>query len=605
MNLTKDTLNTDETHKYRLTGTIAERCAKLSQICHEYYPNLEILSPYINASTNMKFHCKRCDSTFMRKPYTMLQPSTRTKYGCKKCNTQARTQNKAISLSEALERLHKLFPDIQYISGYTNYHSKAHFKCLKCGKEFNRSWGRFTIAKDGCPYCIHHHWGNNRRKDPNEYEKEFNIKFPNLTLLTPYVSSRRMITVKCNNCGNIWKTKPLTLLRQKYGCNICASKHTGTASRKTLMSFWHELKRVNQDVYIRDKYQGNKVSINVQCKVCSFIWVARPIDLLTGRSRCPQCGLAKHTYERANFCKKYRKVCNKQENESYQHYNQHAFVYCVMQKHPKIRLMSIFKDMNSFVRIKCLRCGRTNYLKADNLLRGFACPMCDRTGSNISKGEQTIASLLSQAGIYYEYPFIPYVLTDKGALHYDFRVYGKYLIEYQGRQHYQAVAYFGGETTFERQQQHDQMKRKWAKDNGFILIEIKYDDPIKEKLVQYFPKVSKCEPNIKYKIDKQHAKFSSSVHLGEDLFGKFNEVKNSLSFNMMLHLSLITIRKHGLKIVHYKYIHACSTNNSHIKTFSLSSDEYTFLKQYRDQFDSISDQIRSLLYTYYLYKTHS
>lgn len=46
------------------------------------------------------------------------------------------------------------------------------------------------------------------------------------------------------------------------------------------------------------------------------------------------------------------------------------------------------------------------------------------------------------------------------------------LIECQGVQHYQAVDYFGGEDTFTHQQENDNIKRQFAQDNNFILLEI-------------------------------------------------------------------------------------------------------------------------------------
>ena len=90
----------------------------------------------------------------------------------------------------------------------------------------------------------------NRRKDPKEYQKEFNAKFPNLTLLTPYITARQNVTVKCNDCGNIWQTMPLTLLTHKYGCTKCSYKHRGISRRQSQKDFWDKLKKINPNVII-------------------------------------------------------------------------------------------------------------------------------------------------------------------------------------------------------------------------------------------------------------------------------------------------------------------------------------------------------------------
>ena len=77
-----------------------------------------------------------------------------------------------------------------------------------------------------------------------------------------------------------------------------------------------------------------------------------------------------------------------------------------------------------------------------------------------------------------------------GKMSYDFCVYIDdimiCLIECQGRQHYQAVEYFGGEEYFEIQQFHDDLKREYAFEELHVpLIEIPYtvsEQDIKEML---------------------------------------------------------------------------------------------------------------------------
>lgn len=50
--------------------------------------------------------------------------------------------------------------------------------------------------------------------------------------------------------------------------------------------------------------------------------------------------------------------------------------------------------------------------------------------------------------------------------------------EYQGRQHYYAVEFFGGADSLEKQQQRDKLKRKKCFENGVRLIEWRYDEPV-------------------------------------------------------------------------------------------------------------------------------
>ena len=59
-------------------------------------------------------------------------------------------------------------------------------------------------------------------------------------------------------------------------------------------------------------------------------------------------------------------------------------------------------------------------------------------------------------------------------------------IEYQGVQHYKPIEHFGGEKHFEHQQVNDKRKKKLCKDNGVILLDWAYTEPITDKSVKSF-----------------------------------------------------------------------------------------------------------------------
>jgi len=61
-------------------------------------------------------------------------------------------------------------------------------------------------------------------------------------------------------------------------------------------------------------------------------------------------------------------------------------------------------------------------------------------------------------------------------------------IEYQGIQHYKPIEHFGGEKHFEYQQANDKKKKKLCKDNGVILLDWSYTEPITAKRVKSFLK---------------------------------------------------------------------------------------------------------------------
>lgn len=60
-------------------------------------------------------------------------------------------------------------------------------------------------------------------------------------------------------------------------------------------------------------------------------------------------------------------------------------------------------------------------------------------------------------------------LKDKSYLKYDFYLPEKNtLIEFNGKQHYKEIAFFGGRKKFLKQKHHDWLKRKYAIKNNII-----------------------------------------------------------------------------------------------------------------------------------------
>ena len=98
-----------------------------------------------------------------------------------------------------------------------------------------------------------------------------------------------------------------------------------------------------------------------------------------------------------------------------------------------------------------------------------------------SIGEEIIANLLIENNISFKRQFtFPDLFSPKGSLlRFDFGIYNeqgalKYLIEYDGIQHYMPVEYFGGEKAFEYLQECDKLKEEYCKDWNFPLIRISY-----------------------------------------------------------------------------------------------------------------------------------
>lgn len=100
-----------------------------------------------------------------------------------------------------------------------------------------------------------------------------------------------------------------------------------------------------------------------------------------------------------------------------------------------------------------------------------------------SKGEIKIYETLVSNHIPFceEYEFPDLISTSGRHLRFDFAVFKPdrtldFLIEFQGKQHYQSVKYFGGKRANQRQRYNDALKRKYCLKHGIRLVSIPYWD---------------------------------------------------------------------------------------------------------------------------------
>ena len=108
--------------------------------------------------------------------------------------------------------------------------------------------------------------------------------------------------------------------------------------------------------------------------------------------------------------------------------------------------------------------------------------------ANKWKSEELVYNITKK--LYKEYQVIyqykPYYLaTENGNMSYDIYICGlKIAIEYQGKQHFEPVEYFGGEESFKKQKERDELKAQRSKENGVRLIYVNYWEDITPDLIR-------------------------------------------------------------------------------------------------------------------------
>ena len=119
------------------------------------------------------------------------------------------------------------------------------------------------------------------------------------------------------------------------------------------------------------------------------------------------------------------------------------------------------------------------FLKTPNKhLIGEGCPVCKE-----SNGEREIRLLLESNNIKYKYQKRFKNCIYKKPLPFDFYLPDQNIcIEYDGKQHFECVEYFGGEDEFELRKIKDEIKNEYCKKNNIRLIRIRYDEDTNKKL---------------------------------------------------------------------------------------------------------------------------
>lgn len=293
-----------------------------------------------------------------------------------------------------------------------------------------------------------------RKKTPEEYLKECKEKGLDLPI-EDYINNKTKIRFKCSR-GHIYFQRPDHHL-DNHGCKLCATIKLSSKRRKTTKEYIQECKEKGLDLPI-ESYVNNSTKIKHKCEKCGNIYTKKPSNHLSGQG-CPKCAMDNLANIKRKSQERYVKEC---KDKGYD--------------------LPIGQYVNAHTKInyKCSK-GHIYEQTPDDHLHNKGCPVCSE-----SHGEKFIRNYLDKHNIKYESQKRFHDLKDKTYLSYDFYLpdYNT-LIEYQGEQHYISKDYFGGDKQFKQQQLHDKLKKQYAKDNGYKLLELHYFLDTQDKVDKY------------------------------------------------------------------------------------------------------------------------
>ena len=127
-------------------------------------------------------------------------------------------------------------------------------------------------------------------------------------------------------------------------------------------------------------------------------------------------------------------------------------------------------------RCRCNLCGNDNvYISTDNIKRQESCGCLTE-----SKGTRKIKNILSKYEISFiqEKRFSDLIFEDTGyQARFDFYVDNKYIIEYDGRQHFiQGNGVYDNKEKFLKTREHDRIKNEYCFDHNIPIIRIPYTE---------------------------------------------------------------------------------------------------------------------------------
>ena len=336
-----------------------------------------------------------------------------------------------------------------FLESYVGAKTKIKVKHNKCGNIYKVTPTHF-LSGERCPYCF----GKVKKTDKQFKQEVYNLVGNDYVFLDSYVNTDTKIKVKHNKCDGVYEVRPSTFL-QGYRCPYC----NGNA-KKTDKQFRQEVYDLVGDEYtFLDSYVGSQNKIRVKHNKCGNIYKVIPNNFIKGHG-CPYCfGKVKKTDKQFK-----QEVYNLVGNE--------------------YTFLEHYRGALTKIKVKHIKCGNIYKVKPAMFLIGYRCPYC-----NSPKGELIIDKILKSLNISYEPQKTFDDLKDKSYLSYDFYIPDQnILIEYQGKQHYEPINYFGGEATFKVQKQHDQIKSDYAKEHGYNLIAIPYTEDTLPKIKKYLIK---------------------------------------------------------------------------------------------------------------------
>jgi very-short-patch-repair endonuclease len=302
--------------------------------------------------------------------------------------------------------------------------------------------------RSGCSKCGLLKRANSRKNSIDEllskFEDNHGDKFDYSHM--NYVKMRNKVEIKCNKHNIFFLQTPEKHLSSKTGgCPKCNSIGKGTMTTERFIEKSKEKHGCDKYIYDLVNYIKSNKKVKIVCKNHGEFEIT-PNHHIRGGG-CSKCS-CNHKYNINDLIKIFINLYGDKYEYDF----------------------SDYKNIRSKITVKCKN---HSYFETTGviLLNGYGCSSCGKK----SIGEERISNYLIKNNIVYQKQksFNGCIYVNK--MQFDFFLPHKNIcIEYDGKQHFEPIEYFGGYDSFESQKKKDSIKNKFCMENNLKLIRIPY-----------------------------------------------------------------------------------------------------------------------------------
>jgi hypothetical protein len=258
--------------------------------------------------------------------------------------------------------------------------------------------------------------------------------------------NRLFIVLKCANghiMEQLWDN-----FKQGHRCKECSNDYNSECRTKYTKEFVEDY-LFNNGYLIKSEYKDSGTPFVYECLTCGNQAKTNFGQFLIGR----RCGVCKN--KSLKTTEKFIKEVFELTNGEYQ-------------------VLGEYIEANIKMNMKHTTCGYEYPVTPHNFLRDKRCPNCIK-----SRGEVMIEEFLIENKINYISQYRIHDCRRVNPLPFDFAIFDdknklSLLIEYDGRQHFESVDYFGGEKSLNYTKENDEIKNTYCKENNIQLLRIPY-----------------------------------------------------------------------------------------------------------------------------------